>query len=126
MERLLRAYTSDLSLSDRFRKRLLLGAVDVPASRFDAPPKGGYWYVGTLERDEAGALWLRTGGERELWFEVPDSLVEIVDALPHLARVHVDGRGVPVGPVSELRPGFRGDEDALWAEWRRRVGDDDG
>lgn len=119
--RLLQAYTTDLAPTERLRKRRLLGAVDVLASRVEAPHLSAYWFFGTLHRDDQGALWLRTGGERDLWFEVPDTLDVGVDDLPHLGRVATDHRGVPVGPVLELKPGFRGSEEDLWDAWRRLV-----
>lgn len=146
---LVRAYTSDLAAGDRLRKRLLLGVVDVRASAIDASPLDSYWYCGFLVRDREGAIWFRTAGERDLWFEVPsglgidvlepqprstgDSLFGllfepdlkpvVVDELPHLARVATDAQGAPTGPVIELRPGFRGSEEELWEEWRRLVAD---
>lgn len=119
---LIRAYTSDLSASDRLRKRLLLGSIDIQASRIEASAPDGYWFFGTLQRD-ARALWLRTGGDRDLWFEVPPDLVDVVDDLPHLARVSNDDLGIPCGPVIELKPGFQGSDDELWEAWRRLQSD---
>lgn len=123
VRRLVRAYTSDLGPRDRMRKRLLLGAVDVVTSGLDGAKLDSYWFFGTLHRDDQGALWLRTGGERDLQFEVPVDLARetVVDDLPHLARVSTDEHGVPTGPVLELEPGFRGTDDDLWDAWQRRA-----
>jgi hypothetical protein len=124
VSRLVRAYTSDLSPSERMRKRLLLGAVDVLSSRVDAHAAASYWYYGTLHRDGKGQLWLRSAGDRDYWFEVPASLSVVVDDLPHLARVGTDERGVPIGPVLELKPGFRGSDEDLWDAWRKLLAHD--
>lgn len=112
--KLVRAYTSHLSPRERLRKRVLLGAVDILASRLHAAPLKSYCYFGTLDRDNEGNVWLRTGGDRDLRFEVPEAMVDVVDDLPHLAQVSTDEHGVPVGPVQELKPGFRGSDEDLW------------
>jgi tetratricopeptide (TPR) repeat protein len=120
-----RAYTSDLTPQKRMRKRLLLGAVDVVTSGLDGTRLEAYWFYGTLVRDDVGVLWLHTGSERSVHFEVPAVLAAdlIVDDLPHLARVKTDENGVPVGPVVALEPGFRGSDDELREAWRRIQGD---
>lgn len=122
--RLVRGYTHTLSLHDRMRKRLLLGAVDVVASRVDASSPREWWVMGHLQRDEEGRLWLRAGGARAECYEVPAELVAVVDDLPHLARVGTDTAGAPRGPVLELLPGFRGSDAELWQTWRERLADD--
>lgn len=127
VRRLVRAYTPDLSPSERLRKRLLLGAVDVRASLVDAQPPDSYWFFGTLERGAEGALWLHTGGARSLRFEIPSAVADamVVDEREHLARVKTDERGLPTGPVLEIEPGFQGSDEDLWAAWRRLAGDAD-
>lgn len=122
--RMVREYTTDLGANDRLRKRMLLATIDVPASRLDGAHPDSYWVMGRLERTPDHALWLRTGGIAGASFEVPGAMAREVRVgdLMHLARVGVDARGTPVGPVLELEPGFRGDEDELWERWRRRAG----
>jgi tetratricopeptide (TPR) repeat protein len=120
---LVRSYTHTLPLQERMRKRLLLGAVDIVASRVDAAAPREWWMMGHLERDDCGRLWLKAGGARAERYEVPAELVEVVDDLPHLARVDADASGAPRGPVRLLLPGFRGSEEDLWRAWRARVAD---
>ena len=123
--RLVRAYTPSLPLHERLTKRILLGTIDVPASRVDAAHPDSYWVLGILERDAEGKLWLRTQGVADDWFEVPESVVvRPADDLPHFARVAVDERGSPRGPVIQLEDGFRGDESELWERWKRRLADE--
>lgn len=118
---LVRAYTHLLSAEDRMRKQRMLGLIDVVASRVDAPAPREWWVMGHLERDDDGRVWLHSRSLRLAAFEVPAALVTVVDDLPHLARVDAGSDGVPVGPVRELRPGFRGSDDALWDAWRELV-----
>ncbi len=124
---LIRAYTSDLSPQERFRKRLLLGAVDVPASRLGGAAPPSYWFVGSVCRGPDGGLWMRTEGERDLWFEIPADKAQglVVDALPRLFAVKTDESGVPVGPVTDIDEPFRGTDEDLWDRWRRRMADGD-
>ena len=102
--RLIRTYTSDLSEADLHRKWVLLGALDVRASKIDAPPPGSYWFLGTLHRDDGDVLWLRTEGNRTLWFKLDDALQQTpVDTMLHLAEVRNDSLGCPIGPVLTLQ-----------------------
>jgi len=121
---LVRAYSPDLSPSDRLRKRSLLGIVDIVASRVGGERLDSYWVFGRLERCE-GQLWLRTSGERDLRFEVPSELVSDVVVNDHvrLAKVATDEDGTPTGPVLVLEEGFRGSDEELWDEWRRLMSD---
>ncbi len=48
IQRYLRAYTSDLTPEERNHKRLLLGAVDVIASKLDAPSNNCWSYYGDI------------------------------------------------------------------------------
>lgn len=118
---LVRAYTSDLDARTRLRKRTLLGAVDLLASRLGGEPASSWWVFGVLHRDAEGMVWLRSGGDQDAWFQLSDPLAGtvVVDDCPHLARVATDEQGVPVGPVLELEPGFRGSDEELWDAWRR-------
>lgn len=123
-ERLVRSYTPDLSPEDRLTKQRLLGAIDVVASKVDAPTPESIWVFGDLDRDDESRLWLHTGGGYDLWFEVPDSLAEgiVVSDLPYFALVRAEA-GVPVGPVEKLERGVRGSEDEIWDEWTKRLQD---
>lgn len=119
---LVATYTSDIPPNLRLRKQVLLGVIDVPASRLDAVHLESYWVYGTFERED-GKLWLRTGGARDVRYEVPEGLVGgAVDNWPHLARVKADPQtGAPSGPVLEVAPAFRGTDKDLWREWRGRL-----
>ena len=117
--RLIAAYSSDLNPTERLRKRVLLGAVDVCASRLDAAAAETYWVMGTLHSTDG--WWLRAGGSRDAWFEVP---AELVEGDPDreavfLATVKVSVEGVPTGPVTHLEPADVDAEADLWAAWRR-------
>lgn len=120
-ERLIRAYTADLAPDERLGKQRLLGAIDVVASRVDAPAADTMWVFGELQREE-DKLWLRTGGSYDLRFEVPPHIAGgmVVNDLPYFALVKTDGR-VPTGPVERLEPGVRRSADEILEELRRRL-----
>lgn len=122
---LVRAFSPTLSPAERLRKRNLLGLIDLEASRLGGDRPSAYWVLGRLERDDAGKIGLRAVGERPLWFDLPDEVrgAQEVDEHLHLARIASNDDGVPTGPVLDLEPGFRGSDDELWAEWRRRTSD---
>jgi tetratricopeptide (TPR) repeat protein len=121
---LVRAYSPDLSPSVRFRKRTLLGMVDLVASRLGGERLDAYWVFGRLDRAD-GKLWLRAGGGQDVWFEVPDALATdlVVDDHLHLAKVATDEDGTPKGPVLVIEKGFQGSDDELWDAWRRLMSD---
>jgi hypothetical protein len=124
VEALVRAYSPDLSPNDRFQKRLLLGMVDLVASRLGGDRLDAYWVFGRLERAD-GKLWLRASGGLDGWFEVPELLAAdlVVDDHLHLAKVATDEDGAPRGPVLSIEEGFRGSDEALWDAWRRLMSD---
>jgi hypothetical protein len=78
---------------------------------------------GTVIRDEQGMLWLRTDGDRELWFEIPPEIGAglLVDERSHLAKVSTDATGALCGPAEALEEGFRGSDDDFWEKvsWAR-------
>lgn len=121
-EQLLHAFTHELDAVKRLRKRRLLGAIDVIASRLDAAGEPFTWVFGDLEHRE-GRSWLRTGGSLDLSFEIPESVAQagLRRDRPYFARVATGPSGHPSGPVLELEPGTGRTEDEVWEEWRRRL-----
>lgn len=123
-----RALTHQLDAQARLRKRVLLGAVDVIASRLDAASSETVWVLGDVTRRPDGSTWLHTGGEFDLWFEVPSEVAStwVPNDAPHFARVVAGESGEPRGPVRELEPALRLSPEELWERFRRRLaGDDD-
>ena len=120
---LIRTYTHELDPSARLRKRMLLGAVDVIASRLDVQAQGDTWVFGELERDASGVLWLRTGGSAEYWFAVPPELTPEPDLQDSLffARVDTGSSGEPREPLKELERTLVRDADEIWAQWRKKL-----
>ncbi|NOY24309.1 MAG: hypothetical protein GXP62_00390, partial [Oligoflexia bacterium] len=123
-EELLAAYTHQMEPKDRFHKQLLLGVVDVLASRLGGLPTDTAWVVGQIETRD-GALWLHDRSSGGGWYALHDGLKEppVLDERPRLAKVRCDERGVPTGPVIEFDRPFDGDADELFAWWRSRIRD---
>ncbi|MCA9543970.1 MAG: hypothetical protein KC613_06250 [Myxococcales bacterium] len=122
VQTLMQAHTADLSPQQRMHKRLLLGRVDVIASRLGGERRDHYWYLGRLEHEDDG-YWLCTYGATALRFKVPDSKVQVLDDRDYLARVRTDADGVPVGPVDELEVACALSDDELWRAWQARMAD---
>ncbi len=122
---LLRAFSHQLDDRELSRKALVLSAVDVIASRVEAPGGESTWVFGELVRRDDGSLWLHSAGNFDAWFAVPEEVADgvTVGELLRLALVRCDPPGVPRGPVLELDDSFRGSEDDLWEAWRRRLQD---
>lgn len=120
-ERLLRTPTHVLTPTERLRKRVLLGAIDVYASRI-GPRANDLWVAGTLERDGEEVVLVTEDGER--FVVVPQLRDEIHVTAPYrLGRVELDPEQRPHGPVLELQPVQDVDPEALWDEWKRVVGE---
>lgn len=119
--RLVRALDRELDDEERERKETLLSRVDLIGSRLDALGSPTTWVCGTLQRDEAGALWLSAGREGER-YEVPPSVPDVVvgDRL-WLAEVQAGPSGVPIGPVLRVEALAHGDAAAVWAAWREKL-----
>lgn len=122
VDALLRAFTHQLDGATRFRKRILLGAVDVVASQLDARASKSAWVMGDVERRPDGSMWLHTGGGFDLWFEIPADVAAgwTPSDGPHFARVEAGPSGEPRGPVLELEPALRGSPADLSERLRRR------
>lgn len=120
-ERLLRTPTHLLEPTERQRKGELLGAIDVLQSCI-GPRADDAWISGTLERDGDEVVLVTEDGQR---FTVHESLRGEVDvpAAYRLGRVALDKYRQPRGPVLELEPVADVDANALWEEWKRRVGE---
>lgn len=119
----LRVLTHQLDAQARLRKRVLLGAIDVIASQLDAKSSDSVWVLGDVSRRPDGSTWLHTGGQFDLWFEVPEEIAagwEPTDA-PHFARVIAGASGEPHGPVQELEPAVHLSAEELWERFRRRL-----
>ncbi|MBK8240334.1 MAG: hypothetical protein IPK74_32825 [Deltaproteobacteria bacterium] len=121
VDALRRAFTHQLDGSTRFRKRILLGAVDLIASQLDARASKSTWVMGDIERRADGSMWLHTGGGFDLWFEIPADLAAGCTPSdgPHFARVDAGPSGEPRGPVFELEPALRGSPADLSERLRR-------
>lgn len=120
-ERLLRAATHVLTPTERLRKRALLGAIDIYASRI-GPRADQLWVDGRLERDGEEVVLVTEDGER--FVVLPELRDEIQVTAPYrLGRVALDEEQRPQGPVLELEPVQDADPDALWDEWKRGVGE---
>lgn len=120
---LIRAQSHTLDSSSLMAKRMLVGAVNVIASRLDAIGPEQVWVLGDLERD-ADRLWLRSGGAFDVRFAIPEDLARslVVADVPYFGLVKAAGSGVPVGPVTRLEPAY-GSEHEVLSAWERRTRD---
>ncbi|MBX3270381.1 MAG: hypothetical protein KF729_08985 [Sandaracinaceae bacterium] len=120
-ERFLTTPTHLLDATERLRKRVVLGAVDVVASRI-GPREGDTWVAGTLERDGDHVVLVTADGDR---YPLPAHLCSEIDvpAPYRVGRVALDADQVPRGDVLELEPVTAAEPDTVLAEWKRRAGD---
>jgi len=116
--------THTLDAQARLQKQILLGAIDVVASRIDAPALSEVWVLGDAVRDPDGLLWIKASGSRNASFAVAESLSTtlVVGDIPYLALVKTGPSGVPIGPVVELKPAY-GSAEQAWEAWVKKSRD---
>ena len=121
---LLSTLTHELDAQARLQKQILLGAIDVIASRLDAVALPAVWVLGNAVRDADGSLWIKAGGSWTASFAILEPLAAsiVVGDLPYLALVKTGPSGVPVGPVVELKAAH-GSVDDLWEAWVKKTHD---
>lgn len=122
---LLRTLTHQLEPETRLRKRLLLGAIDICASRISQWRPEKVWVFGELERGEDQRICFRAHDGSS--FPIPKEVLPsnpVIDGYPRFARLMADERGWPRGVVLELDEPFRREPRELWDEWQRRTSSD--
>ncbi|HEX4421269.1 MAG TPA: hypothetical protein VH165_25315 [Kofleriaceae bacterium] len=124
VDQLIRAFTHSLGPETRMRKQVLLGVVDVIASRLDAPALERVWLVGDLQRAEDQTPYFVTNGSHVHRFELSPGLQDtvVVNDVPYLAQVVTGPSGVPTGPILSLEPAYGSAETVLEA-WLAKAHD---
>lgn len=120
-QRLLRTPSHTLDPSARERKGLLLGNIDVVASKIAESLGEHTWVLGQIDRDSAGQRWFQEvgshGGRYPFAPELAGDLPE--DCFLRMAKILVGAAGEPTGPVAELGPPLDDDPERIRAEWER-------
>lgn len=119
---LLHTMSHTLSREQLERKGVLLGNVDVVASKISKPLGEHAWVVGRVEKSADGEVMFRddrTYGES--YAIAPDVSVPN-DAFLRMAKMGRDDAGDPKGPVIEFGEPLDNDPEGTWAEWQKRMG----
>lgn len=121
-DELRRALTHTLAQEKINRKRLLLGRIDLVASRIVEAAGEHTWVLGWLERREEELVFV--GQDDEIYRLSPLFLHLPADDRLRFGKARVGPAGEAVGPIEELEEPFTGDPDALWREFQLRVNAD--
>lgn len=125
--RLLHTPSHELDAAERERKGLLLGSIDVIASKIAEPLGEHTWVLGHVEVDADGHRWFQAvsslDGRHTFAPEMAGGIPD--DGFLRMAKVCAGEAGEPVGPVVELGPARKGDAEQLWAEWQDLADADD-
>ncbi len=119
---LLHTMSHTLSREQLERKGVLLGNVDVVASKISKPLGEHTWVAGRVEKNADGTPMFRddrTDGES---YEIAPGVSVPDDAFLRMAKMGRDDAGDPKGPVVELGEPLDNDPEGTWAEWQKRMG----
>lgn len=106
------------------RKGLLLGGVDIFASKIARSIGEFTWISGRVEKDVHGVAWFRESRIDGEVFPIDPSVPIPADTFTRMAKLRMDDVGDAIGPVIEFEEPLCTDPEATWAEWERLMSRD--
>lgn len=119
---LLHTMSHTLSREQLERKGVLLGNVDVVASKISKPLGEHTWVAGRVEKNADGTPMFRDDRADGESYEIAPGVSVPDDAFLRMAKMGRDDAGDPKGPVVELGEPLDNDPEGTWAEWQKRMG----
>lgn len=119
---LLHTMSHTLSREQLERKGVLLGNVDVVASKISKPLGEHTWVAGRVEKSADGTPMFRDDRTYGESYEIAPGVSVPDDAFLRMAKMGRDDAGDPKGPVVELGEPLDNDPEGTWAEWQKRMG----
>lgn len=110
-----------LDRAQRKRRGTFMNLIDIVRSQIAKPLGDFTWVLGRIEPEPSGKHCFRAAKTNGECFDFSPALSNEIaaDQFLHMAKLHADNVGNPVGPVVEIGPPLDKDPEATLAAWKR-------